>query len=165
MRQERLRTITTRELQLEFHFKRDTLPHSCEREVSATAARRQSLSTWGLLQRELTIPHPNVEPHTVRPAGDTDHGTKFETGTTSAKQKRVEAWGLLVTKRNQKQGVEDSRFYKLCCSRDWVTIWQSSRKHLPASKLGDHVQISVVLREAPSKTPRQPACEFPTVRK
>ena len=33
--------------------------------------------------------HPNVESHTVRLAGDTDHGTKFETGTKSAEQKWV----------------------------------------------------------------------------
>ena len=33
--------------------------------------------------------HPNFEPHTVRLVGDTDHVTKFETGTASPKQKRV----------------------------------------------------------------------------
>ena len=33
--------------------------------------------------------HPNVESHTVRLAGDTDHGTKLETGTKSVEQKWV----------------------------------------------------------------------------
>ena len=33
--------------------------------------------------------HPNVESHTVRLAGDTDHGTKLETGAKSAEQKWV----------------------------------------------------------------------------
>ena len=33
--------------------------------------------------------HPNVESHTVRLAGDTDHGTKLETGGKSAEQKWV----------------------------------------------------------------------------
>ena len=32
---------------------------------------------------------PNIEPHTVRLVGHTDHGTKFQIGTTSAEQKRV----------------------------------------------------------------------------
>ena len=31
--------------------------------------------------------HPNVESHIVRLAGDTDHGTKLETGAKSAEQK------------------------------------------------------------------------------
>ena len=33
--------------------------------------------------------HPNVEPHTVRLVGDTDHKTKLETGTASTEPKRV----------------------------------------------------------------------------
>ena len=33
--------------------------------------------------------HPNVEPHTVRFVGDTDHRTKLEIGTASTEQKRV----------------------------------------------------------------------------
>ena len=33
--------------------------------------------------------YPNIEPHTVRLVGDTDHGTKFENDTTSVEQKRV----------------------------------------------------------------------------
>ena len=33
--------------------------------------------------------HPNVESHTVRLVGDTDHWTKLETGAESAEQKRV----------------------------------------------------------------------------
>ena len=33
--------------------------------------------------------HPNVESHAVRLAGDTDHGTKLETGAKSAEQKWV----------------------------------------------------------------------------
>ena len=33
--------------------------------------------------------HPNVESHTVRLVGDTDHWTKLETGAKSAEQKRV----------------------------------------------------------------------------
>ena len=36
-----------------------------------------------------SVPIREVEPHTVRLAGGTDHGTKFETGASSAKQKRV----------------------------------------------------------------------------
>ena len=38
-----------------------------------------------MFQREPT----NVEPHTVRLVGDTDHGTKLETGTSSTEPKRV----------------------------------------------------------------------------
>ena len=33
--------------------------------------------------------HPNIESHTVRLAGDTDHGTKLETGAKSAEPKWV----------------------------------------------------------------------------
>ena len=43
-----------------------------------------------MFQRELKIrAHPNVEPHTVRLVGDTDHRTKLETGTASTEPKRV----------------------------------------------------------------------------
>ena len=34
------------------------------------------------------VDHPNVESHTVRLVGDTDHWTKLETGAKSAEQKR-----------------------------------------------------------------------------
>ena len=37
--------------------------------------------------------HPNIESHTVRIAGDTDHGTKLETGAKSAEQKWVSKRG------------------------------------------------------------------------
>ena len=37
----------------------------------------------------ISFDHPNVESHIVRLAGDTDHGTKLETGAKSAEQKWV----------------------------------------------------------------------------
>ena len=41
-----------------------------------------------------------------------------------------EVWRQLVAeKTHRRQRVEDSQCCKPCCSREWVTIWQSSRKH------------------------------------
>ena len=40
--------------------------------------------------------HPNVEPHTVRPVGDTDNRTKFETGAPVPNRNGFEAWRALV---------------------------------------------------------------------
>ena len=73
---------------------------------------------------------------------------------------------------HRRQRVEDSRCCKPCCSREWVTIRQSSRKErqvdvyekLATSMLNDDVKISVVLREAPSKLRRQTAGELSAVR-
>ena len=104
---------------------------------------------------------PNVEPHTVRLAGETDHGTKFGACHKEAGSKLGDSWWR---KTHQRQRVEDSRCRKLCGSREWVTIRQSSRKrgkawehhvgvheNLTASKLDDNVNIGVLLRQVPPK--------------
>ena len=73
------------------------LPHSCTREVRTTSAGR-NFSTCGECPsgnwRGLRA-RPNVEPHTVRLVGDTDHGTTFDTGTASTEQKRFKVWRQL----------------------------------------------------------------------
>ena len=71
---------------LEFRFKLENYsPGTC-----APAERR--VSTCGEPSDgngRISGDHPNVESHTVRLAGDTDHGTKLETGAKSAEQKWV----------------------------------------------------------------------------
>ena len=76
---------------LEFRFKLENyLSFVDERYVDAPAERR--VSTCGEPSDgngRISGDHPNVESHTVRLAGDTDHGTKLETGAKSAEQKWV----------------------------------------------------------------------------
>ena len=117
--------------------------------------------------------------HTQRPVGYTDHGTKFETGTTRSKQTRVrsvetvgvrERTTAIVSKipdvascavLQPKTGDNRAKLEEAC------KAWEHQRdvdENLPASKMDDDVKLSVVLREAPSKNPRQTADEFPTVR-
>ena len=70
----------------------------------------------------------NVESHTVRFVGDTDHGTMFETVATVAKQEWVRSfWDSWCQRTYQKQRVDDSRCCKLRCSREWVAIPHTSR--------------------------------------
>ena len=55
--------------------------------------------------------HPIVESHTVRFAGDTDHGTKPETGPKSAEQKwvrSVETDGGRVRAENRRSEIRDA---------------------------------------------------------
>ena len=55
--------------------------------------------------------HPNVESHTVRLAGDTDHGTKLETGAKSAEQKwvpSVETYGGRERAENRGSEIRDA---------------------------------------------------------
>ena len=102
--------------------------------ISSTAPASRYPSAWVLQDntialynsfREHPSAHPSVEPHTARFVGDTDHGTKLETGTmrcqTEAGSKFGESWWR---KTHRKQRVEDSRCCKLCGSQEWVTIRQ-----------------------------------------
>ena len=58
--------------------------------------------------------------------GDTDHGTKFETGATSAKQKRARSLETAIGgKSTEDSGLHIPRCCKLCCIQEWLTIWQS----------------------------------------
>ena len=70
------------------------LPHPCGCEIRGTPPERR-VSTCGEPSDgngRISSDHPNIESHTVRIAGDTDHGTKLETGAKSAEQKWFEAW-------------------------------------------------------------------------
>ena len=61
------------------------------REVGGAPAERR-VSTCGEPSDgngRISSDHPNIESHTVRLAGDTDHGKKPETGAKSAEQKWV----------------------------------------------------------------------------
>ena len=67
---------------LEFRFKLENYPTVVERRVSTCGEPSDG-------NGRISGDHPNVESHTVRLAGDTDHGTKLETGAKSAEQKWV----------------------------------------------------------------------------
>ena len=139
-----------------FPFRVREPPHFCERHVRSASARRR-VSNRGERDsgncRDFCA-HPNVAPHTARLVGDTDHGTKFETGTTSAKRVRneFEAGRQLVSVNAPKTVGRRFAMLQVCVFR------QSSRKrgkhvyeNLAASKLDDDVNISVVLCAAPSQ--------------
>ena len=72
--------------------------------------------------------HPNAESHTVRLAGDTDHGTKLETGAKSAEQKWVRSVEIDGGRTRRKPRIGDSRCCMPCYSQEWVTIRQSLKK-------------------------------------
>ena len=83
------------------------LLHPCERKVRSASARRTvsnrgecSSGNWRVL-RALS----NVESHTVRFVGDTDHGTMLETVATGAKQEWVRSFGTVgVRERTKNSG-------------------------------------------------------------
>ena len=73
---------------LEFRFELENYLTLVDERYVASAERR--VSTCGEPSDgngRISGDHPNVESHTVRLAGDTDHGTKLETGAKSAEQK------------------------------------------------------------------------------
>ena len=75
---------------LEFRFKLENYFTLVDERYVVPAERR--VSTCGEPSDgngRISGDHPNVESHTVRLAGDTDHGTKLETGSKSAEQKWV----------------------------------------------------------------------------
>ena len=100
-----------------------------------------------------------LSPHTVPLAGDTDNGTKFETGAATADKKTASKPGDSWSRTLQRQRVEDSR----CCNvadgnggqptfEDAWKTWEHQvdiYENLAGSKLDVDVNISVVWREAP----------------
>ena len=112
---------------------------------------------------EASRAHPNIEPRTVRLIGDTDHGTKFETGRTSAKQMRVRSLERVGGGKRTKDSGSKTRDVAsvqpgvgdnpATFEETWKA-WQHQvdvNKNLAAPKLDDDVKISVVLREEPPK--------------
>ena len=104
---------------LEFRFKLENyLILVDERHISLLLnAESQPVANLPTGTEESAVTHANVESHTVRLAGETDHGTKLETGAKSDKQK----WGSKRGDRwrprtRRKPRVGDSRCCKLCCS-------------------------------------------------
>ena len=117
-----------------------------------------SSGNWRVLRA-----HTNVEPHTVRLVGGTDHRTKLETGTASTFSKRV--WSLETVGGGKRTEDCGSKIRSRVVAR---IRWQSEKVRgsvacvetpggrlreigLATSKLDDDVKISVVLREAPTK--------------
>ena len=76
---------------LEFSFKLENyLTLVDERYVALLLnAESQPCGETSDVDGRISFDHPNVESHIVRLAGDTDHGTKLETGARSAEQKWV----------------------------------------------------------------------------
>ena len=76
---------------LEFRFKLENyLTLVDERYVALLLnAESQPVANLPTGTERISSDHPNIESHTVRLAGDTDHGTKLETGAKSAEQKWV----------------------------------------------------------------------------
>ena len=109
--------------------------------------------------------HPNAESHTVRLAGDTDHGTKLETGAKSAEQKWVRSVETEMAAENAPK-TAGRRFAMLQAvlqpgmsdnPAKFEETWKSWEhqmdiyENLSSTKLDDDVKISVVLRECPQK--------------
>ena len=137
--------------------------HSCEREVR-TASTRQNV-TAGNDETSVLI---RTLSHTLY-AGDTNHGTKFETGTTSAKQKRVRSLETVGVGERTKDSGSKIRDVARCVSdrygcqsgkvrRNSKSVGTPSEvcEKLADSKLDDDVKISVVLCEAPPKLLENP---------
>ena len=105
--------------------------------------------------------HPNVESHTVRLVGDTDHWTKLETGAKSAEQQRVrgvETVGGRKRAENRGSEIRDAASRATAGNpAKFEETWKSWEHQVDvyenrsSSKLDDDVKISVVLREAPQK--------------
>ena len=104
--------------------------------------------------------HPNVEPHTVRLVGDTDHRTKLETGTASTEPKRVRRLetenapktagrrlAILQAVLQPGMGERLAKFEEAWNAREQVDVYEE----LATSKLDGDVKISGALREAPTK--------------
>ena len=105
--------------------------------------------------------HSNVESHTIRFVGDTDHWTKLETGPKSAEQNLFEAWRQLATENAPKS--TDRRLAMLQAvlqpgmsdnpakfEETWMS-WEYQVDvcdNLSSTKQDDDVKISVVLHEA-----------------
>ena len=108
--------------------------------------------------------HSNVESHTVRSVGDTDHWTKLETGAQSVEQKLVR--GVETVGDRERAETAGRRFATLQAvlqpgmsdnpakfEETWMS-WEHQVDvcdHLSSTKQDDDVKISVVLREAPQK--------------
>ena len=109
--------------------------------------------------------HPNAESHTARLDGDTDQGTKLETGAKSAEQRWVRS---VETHRAAENAPKTAgrRFAMLQAvlqpgMSDYLAkfevTWKSWEhqmdiyENLSSTKLDDDVKISVVLRECPQK--------------
>ena len=110
--------------------------------------------------------------HTVRPTGDTDHGTKFETGAAIAKQKRVRSSETIGGGRRTKESGSKIRDVASCVALgmgDNLTKFEESWKtwelqvdvyeNLTKSKLDERG-----VTRSTTKTPRQTVGELPTVR-
>ena len=105
--------------------------------------------------------HPSIESHTVRLAGDTDHGTKLETGAKSAEQKwvrSVETDGGRERAENRGSEIRDAASGATAWNpAKFEETWKSWEhqmdiyENLSSTKLDDDVKISVVLRECPQK--------------
>ena len=121
--------------------------------------RTQNLNLWRMFQRGICA-HPNVEPHTVRFVGDTDHRTKLETGTASTESKRVRRLetenapktagrrlAVLQAVLQPGMGERLAKFEEAWNAREQVDVCEE----LATSKLDGDVKISVALREAPTK--------------
>ena len=75
---------------LEFRFKLENYLTLVDERYVALLLKAESHSTCGEPSDgngRISSDHPNIESHTVRLAGDTDHGTKLETGAKSTEQK------------------------------------------------------------------------------
>ena len=150
---------------LEFRFKLENYLTLVDEVRGAPAERR--VSTCGEPSDgngRIFGDHANVESHTVRLAGDTDHETKLETGAKSAEQKWFKA--------RRQMAVENApttagrRFAMLQAvlqpgmsdnPAKFEETWKSwehqvdTYENLSSTKLDDDVKISVVLRECPQK--------------
>ena len=105
---------------LEFRFKLENYLTLVD-EMRGTPAERR-VSTCGEPSHgngRISGDRPNVESHTVRLSGDTDHGTKLETGAkecqTEMGSMRGDRWR---PRTRRKRRVGDSRCCKLCYSRE-----------------------------------------------
>ena len=100
-------------------FQAGELPHPCEREVRGASPTRR-VSTGGepsRRRRRSCCDNSNAESHAVRLAGDTDHGTKLETGANSAEPKTgSKRGGSWRRKTRRRPRVGDPRCWKPCCS-------------------------------------------------
>ena len=150
----------------EFRFKLGNC--SGEREVRGASAGRR-ISTCGKCSsgnRWVLRVHPNIEPHTVRLVGDTDHRTKFERAQRVPNRSGFEVWRQLVAESAPKTA--GRRFAMLQAvlqlgigdtpdPAKFEEAWKAWEHQVdvcekPAtSKLDDDVKISVVLREAPTE--------------
>ena len=99
--------------------------------------------------------HPNVESHTVRLFGDTDHWKKLETGAKSAEQQWVRGVETVgCRERGENRVLQPGMSDNLAKFEETWKSWEHQvdvYEKLSSSKLDDDVKISVVLCEAPQK--------------